>query len=309
MFFVLSGYLVTRSFENRHNLVAFVEARVLRIYPALWVTLILTVFLLGPMVTSLGTAEYFSNPGTWNYLTHNAKLFPNIVFQLPGVFEENPWKGGVNGSLWTLPIEVRMYVIVAFLGVVGFLRSREIFNLVALLIVAWYLFLPEKFYLLHNLKNERLGIYFLLGALFYMNRERIRYHWIGLLALGIPMYFSYGGPFYNAAFGVWFAYLILYISFHRTISFPDLGKHGDFSYGLYLYAFPMTQLNILVFGAESPWLIVVLTFLLSMALAMASWFFIENPCLRLKGVHHRLPFFREQSTLVPGQGGADKPSS
>lgn len=309
MFFVLSGYLVTRSFENRHNLVAYVEARILRIYPALWITLIFTVFVLGPAVTSLDIKEYFSDPGTWNYLTHNAWLYPNIVYSLPGVFEQNPWTGGVNGSLWTLPVEMRMYAIVALLGVIGFLRNTEIFNLVSLLIVGWFMLLPEQFYLLQTLKHERLGIYFLIGALFYINRERIHYHWLGLLVLGIPMYLSFQTPTYNLAFTVWFSYLVLYLSFHRTIKLPDLAKHGDFSYGLYLYAFPMTQLNILLFGPDNPWLIVLLVFISSILLAIASWYLVEKPCLRLKGVHRRLAFFRSPSTLESMTQSRDKKPS
>jgi len=87
------------------------------------------------------------------------------MYRLPGVFMENPRARGVNGSLWTLPVEVRMYVLVALLGVAGALRKRIVFNIAALLIVAWYLLLPEHFVLLHKLGHERLGLYFLLDAL------------------------------------------------------------------------------------------------------------------------------------------------
>jgi peptidoglycan/LPS O-acetylase OafA/YrhL len=287
LFFVLSGYLVTRSFENRQSLRAYVEARVLRIFPALWVTLLLTVLVLGPLVTTLELTAYFTHQGTWKYLLHNAKLFPDVMYRLPGVFLENPWPGGVNGSLWTLPVEVRMYMIVAFMGVMGFLRRSEIFNLIGLLIVAWYLLVPEHFVLLHDLKHARLGVYFLLGALLYMNRDTIIYHWIGVAVLSALLFLSFGKSSYDLVFAAWFSYLILYISFHRSIRFPDLGKYGDFSYGLYLYAFPMTQLNIFLFGPENPWFIVLVTSAATMVLAVASWFFIEQPFMRLKGLYLR----------------------
>ena len=283
LFFVLSGYLVTRSFENRHNLVAYVEARVLRIFPAVWVALLITVFVIGPAVTSLDLDAYFSHQGTWNYLLTNARLFPGVAFNLPGVFLDNPWPGGVNGSLWTLPVELRMYIIVALLGVLGFLRRTEVFNLVALLIVAWYFLAPDNFVLLHELKHERLGVYFLLGALFYMNRETVRYHWLAVAILSAITFLAFGSKFYNLVFAVWFSYVVLYISFHRRIRFPDLGKHGDFSYGLYLYAFPMSQLSIYLLGAANPWLTALITFVASMILATGSWFLVEKPTLRLKG--------------------------
>ncbi|MEZ5502294.1 MAG: acyltransferase [Halioglobus sp.] len=285
LFFVLSGYLVTRSFEHRHSLLAYVEARVLRIFPALWVTLLLTVLVLGPLVTTLDMAAYFTHQGTWKYLLHNAKLFPDIAFNLPGVFVENPWSGGVNGSLWTLPVEVRMYILVALFGVLGFLQRSDVFNLAALLVIAWYLLAPDHFVLLHNIKDMRLGVYFLLGALLYMNREKIVYHWAGVLGLGVLLYFCHRTVAYNLVFATWFAYVVLYISFHRRIRLPDLGKHGDFSYGLYLYAFPMTQLNILLLGPGNPWLVAAATLVSSLALAVGSWFIVEKPFMRLKGLY------------------------
>lgn len=283
LFFVLSGYLVTRSFDNRPSVRAYVEARILRIYPALWVTLLLTVFVLGPLVTTLELSAYFGHKGTWNYLLRNAILFPDVVYKLPGVFEQNPWAGGVNGSLWTLPVEVRMYVIVALLGVLGLLQKRDTFNLAALMIVAWYFLSPEHFVLLHDVKHVRLGIYFLFGAFLYVNRERIVYHWAVVALSIVLLYLNHRNAAYNALFAACFAYFILYISFHRRIRFPDLGKHGDFSYGLYLYAYPMTQVNVLLFGPDNPWFIALMAFLMSMALAVASWFLVEKPCLRLKG--------------------------
>lgn len=283
LFFVLSGYLVTRSFESRPSVRAYFEARILRIYPALWVTLLLTVFVLGPLVTTLDIGDYFTHRGTWNYLLRTAVLFPDVAYQLPGVFVDNPWSGGVNGSLWTLPVEVRMYLIVALLGVLGLLQRRDVFNLASLMIVAWYLLAPEHFVLLHDIKHARLGIYFLLGALLYVNREKIVYHWSIVALSGVLLYFTYRNSVYNAVFAACFAYLVMYVSFHRHIRLPDFGKHGDFSYGLYLYAFPMTQLSILLFGSDNPWFIVVVAFVLSMALAVGSWYLIEKPFLGLKG--------------------------
>jgi len=283
MFFVLSGYLVTRSYENRHSLFGYLEARALRIFPALWLALFLTVCVLGPLITSLEASTYFSHHGTWNYLFYNAKLFPDVVHRLPGVFLDNPRAGGVNGSLWTLPIEVRMYVIVAVLGVFGFLRRRLYFNIVAACLVTWYLFTPEHFFLLHKLKHERLGLYFLLGALLYMNRDTIKYHWVGVVVLSVLMVMNFKNAIYNLVYATWFAYLVLYISFHPKIKLPDFSKYGDFSYGLYLYAFPMTQTSILLFGPDNPWFIVFTSFCGAMVLALLSWFLVEEPALGMKG--------------------------
>ncbi len=283
LFFVLSGYLVTRSYENRHNFFAYIEARALRIFPALWVTLLLTVFVLGPLVSSLEASAYFSHHGTWNYVFHNARLFPDVIHRLPGVFLDNPRAGGVNGSLWTLPVEVRMYAIVAALGVLGVLRRRLFFNLVAVCLIAWFVIAPDHFFLFQKLKHERLGLYFLLGALFYMNRDKVKYNWVGVVVLSILMVLNFKNAIYNLVYATWFAYLVLYISFHPRIKLPDFGKYGDFSYGLYLYAFPMTQVAILLLGPENPWLIVLCSFSAAMVLALFSWFVVEKPAMQMKG--------------------------
>ena len=283
IFFVLSGYLVTKSYLRSDNLMTYLEARILRIYPALWMALLLTVLVMGPLVTSLELTEYFSHQGTWKYLFHNAKLYPNISHRLPGVFLDNPRAGGVNGSLWTLPVEVRMYLIVAVLGLLGLLTRRWIFNLVACAIVAFYLIAPDKFFFLHSLRHERLGVYFLFGALAFVNRDILTLHWLGVLFLGAIAAINFKGAFYDVTFAVCLGYVTLYIAFHEHIKFPDFAAHGDFSYGLYLYAFPITQLWILFIGPGKPWLVFCATFATTMLLAVSSWHLVEKPTLRLKG--------------------------
>ena len=104
-FFAISGFLVTASLLKR-GLVDYTISRALRIYPALAVCVFATVFILGPALTRLSLSEYFSHPTTWNFLT-NALLFMNMVWTLPGVFESNVLPA-VNGSLWTLPVEVSL---------------------------------------------------------------------------------------------------------------------------------------------------------------------------------------------------------
>ncbi|MEM6583244.1 MAG: acyltransferase [Pseudomonadota bacterium] len=286
LFFVLSGYLVCKSYLNREKLLVYLEARILRIYPALWVNLLLVALLLGPIVTTLDLQAYFSHAQTWEYLRHNMWLYPDIFHRLPGVFDDNP-RPGVNGSLWTLPIEVRMYVFVAVLGVCGVLARRIALNLVALSLVVFYLAAPEHFFLLEKLRHERFALYFLLGALFYINRQSIPLNLTGLIVLTlalVSLYLPDSRPaFFNPFYALWFAYLTLYIALHPRLKLPDLGRHGDFSYGLYLYAYPVTQIFILVLGPENPWLILPLVFVSTLLLAAASWFAIEKPALALKG--------------------------
>src|SRR5208283_2043330 len=111
--FVTSGFLVTASLIGRKDLIGYLWARALRVYPGLWMMLILTVFGLAPALTTLPLANYVRSPKTWEYFVKCATLLGGIRYLLPGVFETVPLKNEFNGSLWTMPVEVRMYLYLA----------------------------------------------------------------------------------------------------------------------------------------------------------------------------------------------------
>jgi peptidoglycan/LPS O-acetylase OafA/YrhL len=117
VFFVISGFLVAASVQ-RHPWREFLLARALRLYPALIVCVALTVVVLGPLLTT--APEYWSDPRTWRYLWANATLW-RAEFWLPGVFETLP-RTAINGSLWTLPIEGRLYLALFLAALLGMLR-------------------------------------------------------------------------------------------------------------------------------------------------------------------------------------------
>lgn len=109
IFFFTSGYLMCGSLLRRDDLFHFVMSRSLRILPGLAVTVLFCGFVVGPAYTELSLRDYFGQPATWLYL-NNMVIFP-IRFPLPGVFMHNPAQASVNGSLWTLPIEVACYIL------------------------------------------------------------------------------------------------------------------------------------------------------------------------------------------------------
>jgi peptidoglycan/LPS O-acetylase OafA/YrhL len=96
--------------------------RLFRIWPALIVCVLITVFLLGPAVSALSFRAYFANRETWSYLVRDI-LLNNIRYTLPGVFQGNHFPGAVNGSLWTLPLEVKCYAMIFLLGCARVFRS------------------------------------------------------------------------------------------------------------------------------------------------------------------------------------------
>lgn len=128
----MNGFLVGASYLHRNNLFAFIEARTLRIFPGLIIAVLFCAVIIGPITTTLSISDYFSHQGVWQYIWHNTTLFFGVSFRLPGVFYDNPWAGGVNGSLWILPLELYMYCAVACIGAPGILKNRLGFNVVSL---------------------------------------------------------------------------------------------------------------------------------------------------------------------------------
>ena len=131
LFFAISGFLVTNSYLRRPLLGRFVAARILRIYPAYVVCLVVTLVLTGFFFTGLPIAAYFSESDTWHYLLHNLGL-TGLHYTLPGAFEHSrAYPGVVNGSLWSLALEARLYLYLAALALLQVFRYRRVAALLA----------------------------------------------------------------------------------------------------------------------------------------------------------------------------------
>ena len=113
IFFVISGFLVSGSLVKQASIAPYLMARAVRIYPGLWVALLLTVLVVGWCATSASPAAFFTDPQTWRYLLRNGTMVLGAEAVLPGAFETQPFAGVVNGSLWTLRHELRLYLLLA----------------------------------------------------------------------------------------------------------------------------------------------------------------------------------------------------
>lgn len=278
-FFAISGFLVAASFVRR-GFLDYCISRMLRIYPALVVCVLLTVFVLGPCLTSLTNSAYFDEPRTWSYLRNMTSLFP-MKFKLPGLFEEHA-RPGANGSLWTLPVEVSCYLLLMLAGVAGLLRSRILANvaLLALLLFSVRYFTDVP---LVGRFPEGAGpcIYFLLGVGFYMNRELIPLDYPLAILSGCLAYAAFGEAWFEYLFAPAFVYLIFYIAYRSP--FLDIDRRlGDPSYGIYIYAWPVQQSVVHFFPAQGPYFNTALATAIAIPLAMFSWHFLEKPALGLK---------------------------
>ncbi|MBU2887811.1 acyltransferase [Gilvimarinus agarilyticus] len=278
-FFAISGFLVTASLLRR-GAVDYCLSRLLRVLPGLMVCVALSVFVLGPIMTSLPVAEYFSHPKTLQYLS-NAFAFPNVQWVLPGVFENNP-KTAINGSLWTLSVEVRCYVFLVALSAFYVFRTRIMANafLLALFLFGAYFF-SEIPLLGNNSRWTRTCLYFLLGVAFYINRDLILIHYrLALLALILTIT-AFGEQWFPYVFPVSLTYLIFYLAY--GVKHIDLDKYlGDISYGVYIYAWPVQQIVASYLPGDRPYLHAVIASIIVAILAFASWRLIEKPALGLK---------------------------
>jgi peptidoglycan/LPS O-acetylase OafA/YrhL len=285
IFFVISGFLVTASFCNRKSLGEFVKARLLRIYPAVFICTLLMVFL-GALLTTRDAASYWLSSQMHSFFFHNSTL-RGIAFKLPGVFEEMKFGGAMNGSLWSLPVELRLYVIVAGLGLLGAFRNRATTNIVFSVIVCAALFAPHYLFFFKAVPaNLRVGAFFLCGAALYTNRNSVPLHWSALLALILTAIAVHETPAFDWIAGAVIAYGVFFIAFAKKIYLPKVIK--DYSYGIYLYAWPVQQLTAYLAPTWGPYRMAACSIVISWVLGALSWHLIERPALKLK----RIQFFK-----------------
>lgn len=296
VFFVVSGFLICASFIQRKSLWIFAEARILRILPGLVVAVIFSI-LIGALVTTEPLVNYFTSPSTTSFFVHNATLLSGIQFDLPGVFLNNPYPGSVNGSLWTLPIEVRMYFWLAVLGSLTLLQSEKVFNLFFLLICLMYVQAPVgTFMLARDAEELRLGMLFLMGSFLYVNKHRISLGFGGMLMLVVLTYFTRQSGFAPYIKSIMLTYFVLLVALHPKLNLPSIDRWGDVSFGLYIYAFPVQQTVAYFLPGVRPLQMFAIASFITLILAISSWHFIEKPALSLKG---KILRFKKEAKIEP----------
>jgi peptidoglycan/LPS O-acetylase OafA/YrhL len=282
VFFAVSGLLIRRSWEYDPVTRSFWSKRALRLLPALTTVAVLTAFVIGPLVTAVGPRQYFSSWETWLYPFRLVLMVP-FGAQLPGVFDDNLYAGAVNGSLWSLPVEVFAYLGVAVLGLAGLLRRRRLVLGLAVLGMAWaavwVVVTPPA------IGSAYVLAAFALGCAAWSYRERILLSWP--LALGVLAACALAAmaPL-SARTVVWIAG-ITYLSYWFAYALPPIGRvvtrFGDASYGVYIWAFPVQQLLYQLVGPDlSPWEMIGLATPVVWVIAQLSWHLVEAPALRHK---------------------------
>ncbi len=275
LFFVASGFLIAASLE-RNDVRGYLVSRGLRIVPALAVCVALTAFVLGPLLTT--AQSYWTDARTWEYFGVNASLALSR-FHLPGVFEQHP-NAVVNGSLWTLPNEARLYLLLLFAWLLGLVTPRRYTRLWALALIAgyaaaWHYWpLPD-----HMQKYGECTAFFITGTLLWVERARVRLSGWVVLALVGAFALLRGGTWSHLPYFALLTYGTLYLALRVRL---PLIRHTDLSYGLYLYGWPAQQLAWMLPAGRTIAGNIAIASCIALALAALSWFMIEKPALRLK---------------------------
>jgi peptidoglycan/LPS O-acetylase OafA/YrhL len=293
IFFAISGYFVTQSAMRSKNMFEFLWKRGLRIIPAFWVMIAVVAFVVGPLVTTLSFQEYFSHRELQRFLM---SLFFKLGGILPGVFVENPYSGIVNGSLWSLPLEVKCYLMVAVLSVFGLIWLRKLYVMaaIAMFIVFALLFVRAPFIIpifrVDSITFVKLVTPFLIGAAVAIwAPTRFASARLSLAALVCVSVLSY----FIAPLQKW-SWLLFALSLawcalsagltvqreRRTNSL--LEKPTDISYGMYLWAFPVQQTLIAQITSISFFFLFLGTLAIVLPIAYASWRWVEKPMLAEK---------------------------
>ena len=284
IFFIISGYLIAMSWEKEPSLRRFFIKRSLRIFPAFIIIILLSAFILGPIITSWNLYDYFTSLTLLIYIKN---VLLHISYSLPGVFETNIYPLAVNGSIWTLPIEFLMYLLVpVFVGN----RYKKYTALGLFSLFFWLTFtkeLPFNTIIIYGSDLKQIainGMYFWSGAIIYVwnikNKFSFESFVIALLAL---LFLSQWREIYASCSVFLISFIVL--SFGASASkILNIFNKVDYSYGIYIYAFPVQQTIIHYFPKISILNFLVFGFVVTLLLGALSWHLIEKPILKLKSL-------------------------
>jgi peptidoglycan/LPS O-acetylase OafA/YrhL len=290
VFFFLSGLLVSQSLDQSNSKMNFLWRRFLRLYPAACFTILLCAFIGGPLLTNLTLKAYFSSPTLYRYAS--GCLLIKVYYLLPGVFEHSPIGPDVNASLWTISLELKLYLA---LFLFGFVRSRRLW-LILLLVTMGALFICNTFFYqptqqslqkllgpdFRLLPYSYFSIYFLIGMLFFRYRHRLTV--TPLWLIGGLLICLLGASIHRWQESLLMAipFLTCFFAIYGLTPGHKLTPKADLSYGIYVWGYPIEQLVINYLHPNKEIFIFFWTALLVLPPAILSWYAIEQPALRLK---------------------------
>jgi peptidoglycan/LPS O-acetylase OafA/YrhL len=305
-FFGISGFLVARSAASSKSIGRYSWHRFLRIFPGLWVCLVVIAFVIAPLAfihqnPGVGLGHFFaSSSGPFAYLGANFSVTQLLAFNphtilissmssIAGTPDKVPFPGSWAGSLWSVQWELLCYALLALFAIFGGLRHRLV--VLTFFLAVWalnwtdYLSPGSLFHVTFNwAATLRLVPIFFLGVVMYLFAHSIPDSPVlallcaGLLAYGLNMSDPYDS---NVMFGPVLVYLVVWLGIHLNLT--RFGQRNDLSFGVYIYGFAVQEL-LAVWGVYRwgfvPYL--GLSMGISLALAAVSWKLVESRAMRLK---------------------------
>ena len=246
VFFLCGGYLIAMSMEKAKTGAKYFEARLIRLLPPLFfVTLLVT--LLGGLLTTLSPIDYYTSVNTWKYMLNSVFV---LTHNLPGVFEGNVLNATVNGALWTLPVEFICYILCFIAYKLGFMNKKRFPWSIPLVCIGsaavWYVggIIP----LVREVVRPVLLFYIGMGYWIYREHIKLNVKYMAFAIIGLFVLFFLNMGFLAKL--LFFPYIMMTLWFGCKQCSSKIGKLGNYSYGIYLWGFPIQQTIIHFFGGE-----------------------------------------------------------
>ncbi|WP_375428187.1 acyltransferase family protein [uncultured Sphingomonas sp.] len=302
MFFALSGFLVSGSAFRTKKVGPFLALRFFRIFPALCVEVVLSAVLIGAFFTSLPLMMYFQDSLFWSYL---GNILGIVQMELPGViFSGSGDKHALNANLWTLPSEFYSYAVLAILMISTIVFNRYIYTIIFALVSIILLIIDlTTSYNPEVLSGSTNIYYFFVGVTFYQWRNHIPYNYALFVLSAVASYFLITKPYGVYLAPLFVAYVAMFIGLSR-IPKSKILQSGDYSYGIYLYGFPISQALVQIFPAlrNNFFGLAVPAILLTGLFSYFSWHLVEKKFLKLKK-RFSASSAKITETLHPGTAG------
>jgi peptidoglycan/LPS O-acetylase OafA/YrhL len=298
-FFAISGHLVTQSWLRDPSIWRFFMRRSLRIIPGLAFVIFFSFAIIGPLLTTLDVADYFSRREAWGYLA-KVLVFPS-QYGLPGIFADNPFPTVVNGSLWSLRVEVVLYVAVSVLGMVRLVGAPWTVLAVAACCLAVYVLLTGTDSARHAwFFHQAVALFanavpFFVGATLALTTLASGRLWLVAATLaGLTLALA-STPAFKPLLLLALPVVVIQIGREGRC---DLSRFGDYSYGLYLWGFVVEQTIVNYVPALAPTTLFFAAVGSALVMAAVSWHLVEKRALRCKPSRARW-YIKEPSTVRP----------
>ncbi len=289
-FFFLSGLMLSQSIERRSDIADYLWARFLRIFPGLFACGLVLAFVAGPLLSGSNVIDYFNDTHTWAYpfaiLVQFAKAVPPHY-----IFAELPYAGQANSPLWTINYEILAYMVLAAFSYGGWTRRTAV--LWAALGLALALFMAEAAvesvsHTSHLYQLGRYGFCFALGMIAYRYRDGVSLSPFWFAGSVLLVLATRGTAFEHAAYVVVVAHAALLAGARHYGTLTELTQKHDISYGVYIYHWPVEQALLVEIPDVGAIALLLVSLIVTVALAVASWRWIEEPALRFKNHVPRL---------------------